>query len=115
MKDRLDILIKNYFPLFILGLLAVFLGYVHIFVIVTEKKSSDFRLIDTPTEATYIAENAWLNTLGDDIYDRQPFRAYRMENGNWHVFGTLPEGYLGGVPEAIISKEGKIIKVWHSK
>jgi hypothetical protein len=75
---------------------------------------------DRPREIDYatalrIAEDAWLKEFGSYIYTRKPFRARRVEEGNWHVIGTLPKGFLGGVPEAIISKEGKLLKVWFSR
>ena len=40
----------------------------------------------------------------------------QLENGIWIVEGSLPNGYLGGVAEAHISKEdGRILSVKHGK
>ena len=65
--------------------------------------------------AIRIAEAIWVPIYGEDIYDKQPFVAeYNNVLGRWTVKGTLPEGVLGGVPEARIRKrDGKILFVLH--
>ena len=65
--------------------------------------------------AIRIAEAVWLPIYGEDIYDKQPFIAeYNKFFGYWAVRGTLPEGSLGGVPEAQIRKrDGKVMFVIH--
>ena len=58
-----------------------------------------------------VAEDAWLNKYGESIYEYKPFRAIKRQDGNWYVLGTMPEGHLGAPPEAIISKEGEVVKI----
>jgi hypothetical protein len=45
----------------------------------------------------------------------EPYLA-EFENGNWHVFGTLPEKWRGGTPEAVVQdKDGTILKITHTQ
>ena len=44
-----------------------------------------------------------------------PYHA-EFENGNWHVFGTLPKGWDGGTPEAVVQdKDATILKITHTQ
>ena len=66
--------------------------------------------------ATTIAVAVWEPIYGkDQIAKQKPFVA-TLDNDVWTVRGTLPEGMLGGVAEAEISKtDGRIIRVRHGK
>jgi len=65
--------------------------------------------------AIRIAEAVWLPIYGEEIYGEKPFKAV-LEEGVWIVTGSLPEGHLGGVAIAEISKEdGRILRVSHGK
>ena len=65
--------------------------------------------------AVSIAEAVWLPIYGDRIYGSKPFKA-RLHDGVWFVEGTLPKNWIGGVPEAEISKQdGRILRVSHGK
>ena len=51
----------------------------------------------------------------ENIENQRPFHAV-LNNGVWHVYGSLPVNLLGGVAEAELSrKDGRIIRVWHGK
>jgi len=68
-----------------------------------------------PTEqaAISIAKTAW---------PEEPIRPFvityhaELTDGVWHVFGSLPEGWVGGTPEALIcASDGKVLKVFHTQ
>ena len=69
------------------------------------------------TLAINIAEAVWKSIYEDEIYDSTPFVAeYDEEYDLWHVQGSLPDNYLGGVPHILINKnDGTILSVWHTK
>ena len=70
-----------------------------------------------PSEETAIkiAEAVWLPIYGDSLKDERPFHA-KVVGEIWHVEGSLPEGWLGGVAEAEISKvDGRILRVSHGQ
>jgi hypothetical protein len=49
------------------------------------------------------------------IAQKKPFYA-TLKDGIWTVEGSLPKGWVGGVPEAeIAQKDGKILRVSHGK
>ena len=49
------------------------------------------------------------------IENYEPYHA-EFENGNWHVFGTLPKNWRGGTPEAVVQdKDGTILKITHTQ
>ncbi len=66
--------------------------------------------------AVRIAEEIWLPIFGKSIYDHLPFQAVLIKDSIWHVFGTMPTGWAGGVPNAEIQKkDAKVLKVWHEQ
>jgi len=70
-----------------------------------------------PDEATAIkiAEAVWYPIYGKEINNEKPFKAM-LKDGTWIVTGSLPEGRLGGVAIAEISKnDGRILRVSHGK
>jgi len=71
-----------------------------------------------PDEATAIniAIAIWIPIYGKDhIEKKKPYHAV-LKNGIWYVYGSLPSGWRGGVPEAeIIKRNGKIIRISHGK
>jgi hypothetical protein len=45
----------------------------------------------------------------------KPYRA-ELRDGIWHVFGTLPSGWVGGTPEARVrDSDGEVLQVFHSQ
>jgi len=66
--------------------------------------------------AIAIAVAIWTPIYGKDrIEDKKPYKAI-LKGGVWHVRGSLPKGWKGGVPEAEINKDdGRILRVWHGK
>ena len=51
----------------------------------------------------------------DHIAKKKPFHA-TLKDGIWTVEGSLPKGWLGGVPEAeIAQKDGRILRISHGK
>jgi len=71
-----------------------------------------------PDKATAIriAEAVWIPIYGKkQIESERPFHAV-LRHGVWIVSGSLPQGQLGGVAGAEISKsDGQILQVTHSK
>ena len=66
--------------------------------------------------AIAIAVAVWLPIYGEkQITSEKPFKA-TLKDGVWHVTGSLPKGWYGGVAEADISKEnGRILHVIHGE
>lgn len=66
--------------------------------------------------AIKIAVAVWTPIYGKEKIEREkPYRAALIK-GIWHVTGSLPEGWVGGVAEAEIDKDdGRIIRVNHGK
>ena len=66
--------------------------------------------------AVRIAEAVWIPIYGKESIERQrPFEA-RLQDGVWHVAGSLPKGIKGGVALAEIQKtDEKILRVTHGK
>lgn len=66
--------------------------------------------------AISIAVAVWKPIYGaKNIQNNKPYNAH-LENGVWHISGTLPKGWVGGVPEAEIDKKsGKILSISHEK
>ncbi len=65
--------------------------------------------------AIEIAKAVWRPIYGTRHLDQEPFKA-ELKNDVWHVEGSLPEGYLGGVAEAEIAKStGCILRVSHGQ
>jgi NTF2 fold immunity protein len=68
------------------------------------------------TTAIKIAVAVWEPIYGrDHIAQKKPFHA-TLKNGIWTVEGSLPKGWLGGVPEAeIAQKDGRILRISHGR
>lgn len=66
--------------------------------------------------AIRIAVAVWTPVYGKEkIMNEKPFTA-TLQNGIWHVRGSLPKGWKGGVAEADIAKDdGRIIQIYHGK
>lgn len=65
---------------------------------------------------TDIAVAVWTPIYGEKtIAFEKPYVA-TLEHGQWTVRGSLPEGWLGGVAIAVISKsDGRVLRVSHGK
>jgi hypothetical protein len=66
--------------------------------------------------AIRIAVAVWSPIYGEKhIQGKKPFKA-KLHKGVWIVEGSLPKGWIGGVPVAeIAKKDGRIIRVSHGK
>ena len=66
--------------------------------------------------AIAIAVAVWTPIYGEErIASEKPYTA-SLADGRWTVIGALPEGWIGGVAEAVIAKEdGRILRVTHGK
>lgn len=66
--------------------------------------------------AITIAVAVWNPIYGkENIEKKKPFKA-TLKEGIWNVTGSLPTGWMGGVPEAEISKDdGRILRISHGK
>ena len=79
-----------------------------------EQNQAQISIKDSET-AIKIAESAWLPIYGERIYSQRPY-SVKNEGENWIVEGTLKPDMLGGTAMAIISKkDGKVLKISHSK
>jgi hypothetical protein len=71
-----------------------------------------------PDEATAVAMAiAVLKPIygADHIERERPFTA-KLEDGIWHVYGTLPPNTAGGTAEAWIAKDdGRVLRVAHGQ
>jgi hypothetical protein len=71
--------------------------------------------VSSSETAIKIAEAVWLPIYGEKIYKKRPFEAELKSDSVWIVRGTLKQG-LGGVPYIEIQvKDGKVLKVTHSR
>jgi NTF2 fold immunity protein len=81
--------------------------------------------ISTSTTAIATAKEAWKSIYvkasqrsefsPETIANSEPYVA-TLENGVWHVVGTLPRGTIGGTPEAsICAVDGSVLDTSHSQ
>lgn len=75
--------------------------------------------VDDKNVAIEKAKSLWLEKYGIDngqlynfINGRKIEVAYDFKEECWHIYGTLPQNTLGGVPHAIIRKSGEVLAVW---
>lgn len=63
------------------------------------------------------AEIVFIEVYGEEIKDKRPYSISFDENNQvWLVQGSLPEKWVGGVPNILIQKSnGKVLAVWHDK
>lgn len=72
----------------------------------------------TKEQAVKIAEREWKEIYNYNEKNFEFYRPYkvRLVKGVWEINGTLPEGYLGGVPYISIKQaDGKIVMIYHTK
>jgi hypothetical protein len=104
----------------ILMISAVLISIAAIVVVATNWKQGSWKPKDgfVPDEKTAIAiaVAVWTPIYGEkEINGERPYIA-RLEGDVWRVDSSLPEGFLGGVATAIISKEdGQVRAVWHTQ
>jgi hypothetical protein len=72
-----------------------------------------------PLEDAAAASTAGLKTLrfsyGEQVEDQAPFHA-ELDEGIWHVFGSLSEGSLGGVAHVWLDAQtGKVVRMVHEQ
>jgi hypothetical protein len=67
-------------------------------------------------EVLPIAEKALKADMPPEYVDKyKPYRA-ELRDGIWNVSGTLPDGTVGGTPEARVrDSDGKVLQVFHSQ
>jgi hypothetical protein len=72
--------------------------------------------VESPAAAVAIAKPEFVRKYGDEnISQHEPYNA-KLEGEAWHVYGHMPEGALGGIPEAFICRaDGKILTVFHTQ
>ncbi|MBC8077792.1 MAG: hypothetical protein H7Y32_17080 [Chloroflexales bacterium] len=84
----------------------------------TCKPTAPGETLAIPTEqaAVTAAKAAWYGKFSTSaVEEYEPYRA-KLEDGVWHVFGSLPPGWRGGTLEAVIcASDGKVLKVFHSR
>jgi hypothetical protein len=101
--------------LIVVGLAGVVMAAVAVETGVFTFKPKD-GFVPTKEVAIKIAVAVWEPIYGaEHIASKKPYRAH-LTNGVWIVEGSLPEGVVGGVPEAEISKnDGRILRVSHGQ
>jgi hypothetical protein len=72
--------------------------------------------VPTEQSAVAVARVAWRAKFSEtSVKEREPYHAV-LAKGKWHVFGTLPSGWRGGTPEAVIcASNGKVLQAFHSR
>jgi hypothetical protein len=68
--------------------------------------------VDDAETAIKIAKELWIEEYSK-IRDAPIKVFFDKKNDCWYVCGTLPKNMLGGVPHALIQKDGTVIAVWH--
>lgn len=64
--------------------------------------------------AVRVAEAVLVAIYGNTIIGEQKPLVATLREGQWHVAGTLPEEYLGGVAIVVLNRsDGRIIRVSH--
>lgn len=73
-------------------------------------------MVPDAATAISIAVAIWNPIYGEkEIASEKPYNA-ELKSGLWTVTGSVPRGWVGGVAAAVISKkDGRIIKVYHTK
>jgi len=73
-------------------------------------------VVPTEQAAVAAARVAWRDAFSTAaIGQREPYHA-TLSNGTWHVYGTLPAGWRGGSPEALIcASDGRVLKAFHTQ
>lgn len=62
------------------------------------------------------AERVWIDLYGDEVKENKPYKVfYDKQEDTWLITGSLPPGWIGGVPYALIRTNGEIIAVWHDE
>lgn len=76
--------------------------------------------VDNPNIAIEKAKELWVeesNIIAGKPYDPTNEEkievSYDPEEECWHINGTLPPNTVGGVPHAIIRKNGEVIAAWY--
>jgi len=81
-------------------------------------RSSKLPVIAVPDEATAlrIAESVLITAYGNTVLDKRPFIvSFNNVRKIWNISGSLPPGYVGGVPEITIrQKDSRILNIYHS-
>ncbi len=66
--------------------------------------------------AIAVAVAVWKPIFGAATIEHEKPYSATLKDGVWHVEGSLPEGFVGGVANADISKDyGTILSVYHTK
>ena len=68
--------------------------------------------VDNGNTAMEKAKELWLEKYGDTDGKKMNIE-YDSERGSWHVYGSASPKELGGVPHAIIQRDGKVVAVWY--
>ena len=73
-------------------------------------------VVGSPDAAITAAKEAWKSKYSaENVAKSEPYAA-RFENGEWHVFGTLPSGAIGGTPEAsVCAVDGSVSATWYGQ
>jgi len=96
--------------------LIVFVLFLAVGISATAQYKPKDGFVPDAATAIKIAVTIWGPIFGEaKIAGEKPYHA-ALKDGIWIVEGSLPEGYLGGVARAEISKEdGRIVSVSHGK
>lgn len=79
-------------------------------------------IVENPKTAIEHAKELWIERFSP--VNGKPYRLansrkimvlFDSENECWLISGTLPSYWDGGVPNAIIQKDGKVLAVWHTQ
>ena len=68
--------------------------------------------VDDENTAMEKAKELWLEKYGDTD-EKKVNIEYDSESRCWHVCGSVSPKKIGGVPHAIIQRDGKVVAVWY--
>ena len=73
--------------------------------------------IKSESIAVIKAEDIFKEVYGESIENKKPYIVSDdKEHDAWYIEGTLPDYYVGGVPNIIIrGEDGKVLALWHTK
>ena len=72
--------------------------------------------VNSVEEAAKAAEQLWNAVFDYDIETKRPFIvSYDETNKIWLIKGSMRELRGGGVPYALITIDGKVLAIWHTR
>lgn len=115
MKKEIYMPLLKYSIISILVILIFLIGYIGYNNMKIDNNMENIKPALTEKEILDIALPVLEKKYGN-LDEFKPWKAQYTDDGNWNVYGTLPEDTVGGTPQAIVSeKDKKVIDVYELK